>query len=393
MAQVRASMPYILGTMTQPPHAAAFLPGGLDASVFLTRHWQKTPLFVRAAVPDAADVIDVETLFDLAQHPDAQTRRIACKRDAWTVEHGPLRPRQLAGKGVWTVLVQGINHFLPEADALLRRFGFIPYTRLDDVMASYATPGGGVGPHYDSYDVFLIQAHGTRRWEISSQADRALVPGQPLKLMADFRPEQTFDCEPGDLLYLPPGYAHHGVALDDCVTLSVGFRAPSHTELAREFLLWMAERVELSGLYADPDLAPTHTPALVDGAMVKRVMERLSQIGWDETAVAGFLGQYLSEPKSHIVFDAPEPALTAASFSRDARRHGVALDLQTLMLHTETRLFCNGEAVVVPASCVPLLRRLADQRVLEPAVVTAEMAGYLYPLYLAGHLHIAEPMP
>jgi len=367
--------------------------GGMSAADFMAQHWQKRPLFVPGAVPQAAGVVDVETLFDLAQHPDAQTRRIAHKSDGWTVEHGPLRPRQLAGKGAWTILVQGINHFLPEADALLRGFGFIPYTRLDDVMASYATPGGGVGPHYDSYDVFLIQAHGTRRWQISGQADRALLPDQPLKLMADFRAEQTFECRPGDLLYLPPGYAHDGVAQGDCITLSVGFRAPSHTELGREFLFWLAERLDLPGHYADPALTPVSDPARVDDGLVRRVAEVLQGIRWDDTAVAGFLGQYLSEPKPHVVFDPPEDPLGAAAFARAAQRHGVALDLQTLMLYSHDQVFCNGEPLLVPPPVLPDLRKLADRRFVEGADLHPALVRAVYPLYCAGHLHLAEPAP
>jgi len=376
-----------------PRDTALPMLGGISPAQFMARHWQKRPLFAAGAVPQAAGVVGVETLFDLAQHPEAQTRRIARKGDAWTVDHGPLRPRQLAAKGVWTVLVQGINHFLPAADALLRCFAFIPYTRLDDVMASYATQGGGVGPHYDSYDVFLIQAHGTRRWQISGQPDRELLPEQPLKLMADLRAEQTFDCRPGDLLYLPPGYAHDGVALDDCITLSVGFRAPSHTELGREFLFWLADRVDLPGLYADPDLAPADDPALLDDGMVRRVSAVLQGIRWDDAGVAGFLCQYLSEPKPHVVFDPPEDALGAAAFARAARRHGVALDLQTLMLHHAGRVFCNGEMLVAAGDLRPALCRLASRRFLEGGDISADLADCLYPLYEAGQLHLAEPVP
>ena len=374
------------------PEDTATLPlGGLSAAEFMAAHWQKRPLFVAGAVPEAGGVVDLETLFDLAQHPEAQTRRIARKGEAWSVAHGPLRARQLAAKGVWTVLVQGINHFLPEADALLRRFAFVPYTRLDDVMASYATLGGGVGPHYDSYDVFLIQAHGARRWQISGQADRALRAGQPLKLMADFRAEQTFDCQPGDLLYLPPGYAHEGVALDDCITLSVGFRAPSHTELAREFLGWLADRVDIPGLYADPDLGATPNPALVDAGMVQRVAGVLQGIRWDDTAVAGFLCQYLSEPKSHVVFDPPEEILGETAFARAAQRHGVALDLQTLMLYDAHSVYCNGEVLESAPDLLPAVHGLADRRFVEGAEMTRALADKLYPLYLAGHLHLAAP--
>ncbi len=378
--------------MTMTLDAPTPLLGGLDPTRFMAAHWQKRPLFVSGAVPDAAAVVDIETLFDLAQHPDAQTRRIARKGSAWSVDHGPLRARQLAGKGPWTVLVQGLNHFLPEADALLRRFSFIPCTRLDDLMASYATPGGGVGPHYDSYDVFLIQAHGTRRWQISGQPDRELLPDQPLKIMADFRVEQTFDCGPGDLLYLPPGYAHDGVALDDCITLSVGFRAPTHTELAREFLLWLADRIEFPGLYADPELEPVSAPAAIDAGLLGRVSDLLGGIRWEREDVSAFLCQYLSEPKPHVFFEPPDPLLSEAAFARAAQQAGVALDLQSLMLHDASGVFCNGERLSASSGQLQALRLLADRRFLEGGMVSRALSDVLYPLYQAGCVHLAEPV-
>jgi len=363
----------------------------MSAAQFMAEHWQKRPLYLSGAVPEAVAVVDADTLFDLARHPDAQTRRIAREGAVWSVHHGPLRPRQLTARGVWTVLVQGLNHFLPAADALLRRFAFIPYTRLDDVMASYATPGAGVGPHFDSYDVFLIQARGIRRWRISGQTDRELLPDQPLKLMADFRAEQTFECRPGDLLYLPPGYAHDGVALESCITLSVGFRAPSRNELAREFLHWMADRIDLPGLYADPDLVPAVSPAAIDAGLLARTLGILREVRWDETVVSAFLCHYLSEPKPHVVFDPPEDALVLDAFAHAAARHGVALDLQTLMLHDTTGVYCNGESLPHAFALRAALCRLADRRFLEAHEVPRVLADCLYPLYLAGQLHLAAP--
>lgn len=371
--------------MTMPPL------GGMSAARFMADHWQKRPLFVPGAVPAAVAVVDVDTLLELATHPDAKTRRVSREAATWSVDHGPLRKRQLLRKGTWTLLVQGLNHFLPTADALLRQFAFIPYTRLDDVMASFAMPGAGVGPHYDSYDVFLIQAHGTRRWQISGQSDRELMPEQPLKLMADFRAEQTFECRPGDLLYLPPGYAHDGVAVEPCITLSVGFRAPSRNELAREFLYWMADHIDLPGLYADPDLLPVDAPAAIDAGLLARVLDILREIHWDEAVVSAFLGQHLSQPESHVVFDPPDEALDPDAFAGAAMSAGVALDLQTLMLHDAAGVYCNGERVPESAAPGGALRRLADRRFLEGHEIGRELAACLHPLYLTGQLHLAVP--
>ncbi len=371
--------------------------GGLTPDRFMAEHWQKCPLFVAGAVPEAPHVIDTETLLDLATHPDAQSRRIRQTAGSWTCDQGPFRPRQLSGRGPWTVLVQGINLFLPEADALLRRFGFVPFARLDDLMASYATTGGGVGPHVDSYDVFLIQAAGTRRWEISGQVDRSLIPGLPLRILADFRPEQTFDCQPGDLLYLPPGYAHHGVALDEpCITLSVGFRAPALAELQQAFLVWLAEHRAEDGatvsqppaLYSDPDQPATVTPAQLPPAMCEQVGAALTAIRWGAEEVRDFLGETLSDPKPHVYFEPPVPALSRAGFVRALKTSGVALDLQTQMLYADGRVWCNGQLLAETAE--PALRLLADRRWLRADdALTDPVIDDLYAMYMRGHLHPA----
>ena len=206
--------------------------GGLTAGSFLQGHWQKRPLLVRAALPEFAGMLQPRELMQLACREDAQARVVVRTGRRWEVHHGPFTAaffKRLA-PARWTLLVQDVNHFLPRARELLERFRFLPYARLDDVMVSYAPRGGGVGPHFDSYDVFLLQAHGRRRWRIGAQRDLTLVPGAPLKLLARFRPQEEHVLEPGDMLYLPPGVPHHGEAVDACMTFSIGMRAPSQAE-------------------------------------------------------------------------------------------------------------------------------------------------------------------
>lgn len=178
--------------------------GGLTPRIFLRRHWQKRPLFVRGAFSPAAPIVDVAKLLALAARDDVESRIVERHGRRWETQHGPF-PRARPGPRDWTLLVSGVNLESRAADRLLRRFAFIPHARLDDLMVSYAAPGGGVGPHVDSYDVFLVQGPGRRRWTL---------------------PGVSYLCEPGDLLYLPPGVKHHGVALEACFTYSVGFRAP-----------------------------------------------------------------------------------------------------------------------------------------------------------------------
>ena len=206
--------------------------GGLSPQAFLRRHWQKRPLLVRAALPDCGNIVTNSALRTLAARDDVESRLVERRHGRFHVTHGPIPRSRMprAAAGSWTLLVNGVNHHNARAEELLRRFAFIPQARLDDVMVSYAARGGGVGPHLDSYDVFLIQGQGRRRWRLAkARPERRpfpLVADAPLKLIAGFRAEEEVVLEAGDLLYLPPGWGHDGVALDPCVTYSIGFRAP-----------------------------------------------------------------------------------------------------------------------------------------------------------------------
>ena len=254
-----------------PPRAMLRSPGAasIEARRFLRDHWQKKPLLVRGAFPECRDIATPAVLFELAARDDMESRLVERGRRGWRVRHGPFERGELKRlpRSGWTLLVQGINHAMPAAQRLLDAFAFIPYARLDDVMASYAPPGGGVGPHFDHYDVFLVQGAGRRRWRISRQRDLALVAGAPLRILRRFRAAREWILETGDVLYLPPRCAHDGVAIDDCITYSVGFRAPRAQELAAGFLDDLQERIRLPGIYEDPGLRPAAHPARLDDVM------------------------------------------------------------------------------------------------------------------------------
>jgi 50S ribosomal protein L16 3-hydroxylase len=290
-------------------------------------------------------------------------------------------------------LVHEVDHFLPEARALLERFSFVPYARFDDLMVSYAPPGGGVGPHCDSYDVFLLQGSGRRRWRVSHQRDTTLVAGAPLKLLRDFRPEQEWILEPGDMLYLPPGWAHDGVALDPCMTYSVGFRAPSWQELAVHFLRFLEDQVEFDGLYRDPNLKPQDNPARIAQAMVRNVAQRLRGIRWTGTQVARFLGEHLTEPKAHVFFTPRPRGLSVGAFAERARHSGVCLDLRSQMLYIGDVFFINGESVEVKGRARASLERLANARRLS-AVDTSQrgLVALLHEWYGAGYLSLCAKL-
>ncbi len=319
--------------------------GGLTPREFLRRHWQKRPLYVRGALPRFTGVLGARNLFTLARRDDVESRVVVRKARRWHTAHGPFAKIDVKGRD-WTILVSGVNLHHAKADALLRRFSFIPQARLDDVMVSYATPGGGVGPHVDSYDVFLLQGGGRRRWTISNGGNRSV-----------------YTAAPGDLLYLPPGWRHDGVALEPCFTYSIGFRAPRGAELAAAFLDWLHERGLPDARYRDPRLAPTRHAAEVPQEMLDFAARALGRIRWSSDDVASFLGAYLSMPKPHVVFD-------GAGRSRGGR---VRLHPKTQLLYAGARFFINGDAFTVPARAAATLRALADER--EAAASALARAG------------------
>ena len=366
--------------------------GAIEPRQFLRKHWQRKPLLARAAAAEIAGAFSTTTIMALACREDVESRLVTRVNGRWRVDRGPFRRRELAALTArgWTLLVQGVENHLPEARELLTRLSCIPYARQDDVMVSIAPPGGGVGPHFDSYDVFLLQARGERRWRLSAQSDLRLVAGAPLKILKRFVPDRAFDVRPGDVLYLPPRYAHEGVALSDCITCSVGFRAPSRQEICQGFLAWLQDEIELAGSYADRDLALQQHPARISAAMLERIETMIDSLRWKRADVARYLGEYLTEPKAQTWFTPPPQPLGFGSFVRKARRHGVRLALKSRMLFDERSFFINGERTPVPAKGRAALIDLADKRALAPWPPAAEaIAATLHEWYKAGYVELA----
>jgi 50S ribosomal protein L16 3-hydroxylase len=388
---------------------ATSLLNGLSPAQFMRLHWQKKPLLVRGAVDVKAYPLSLASLLKLAQHADVQSRYIAQdnatstgKPGKWQVRHGPFEKKPDKNNALpaskarpWTVLVQGINHHNAAMQQLMQRFRFVPDARLDDVMVSYATPGGGVGPHVDSYDVFLLQLKGTRRWRIGplrTGKDKALVPDAPIKLLKNFKPTQQYDLAEGDMLYLPPGYGHEGVAMDECLTASVGFRAPRANELVASLLEQLADVVReaeegaFAQLYTDATQAAVRKPAQLPQSLPYFLQQTWQRIKPSAADFEQIVGAYLSEPKAHVMFDASyqlsyKSALTLAPTS--------------LMLYGKRALFINGEVILfseLSPGARSWLKRLADQREADtqmmrelPADAKALLmqwaqSGYLYEL-------------
>jgi len=363
--------------------------GGLTVNEFLRDYWQKKPLLIRNAFPGFKGLLNPQELIGLACEEDVQARIVTQQRGKFALQNSPFVPEDFRhfGKNMWTVLVQGLNNHLPEGADLVKHFSFIPHARLDDLMVSYAPKGGGVGPHFDSYDVFLLQGLGHRRWQISTQADRTLIEGIPLRILKEFHVEQEWVLEAGDMLSLPPHCGHNGIAEDDCMTYSIGFRTPAYQELAEQFLVYLQDRIEVEGMYADPGLKAQKHPSEISASMLRQVEQAIKQVRWDKEDIANFLGCYLSEPKPHIFFDAPERPLSLAKFRQALQRHGVALDLKSQMLCHAGWIFMNGEAFQPDARDFPLLRDLADRREI-PALPACPdgLSALLYQWYQDGYI-------
>lgn len=346
---------------------ALLLLGGISPQQFMKRHWQKKPLLVRQAIPQFKALLSRAELFELAADEEAQARLVvheAGKVPGWQLKYGPFQRKSLPPlkQMGWTLLVQGVDLHHESVHELMNRFRFVPDARLDDVMISYATDGGGVGPHLDSYDVFLLQAHGRRLWRIGRQKKPVLQEGVPLKILTNFEPEEEFVLEPGDLLYLPPGYAHDGIAQGECMTYSIGFRIPKKTELARELLQRLAEEAQdepREVLYHDANQHAVDQPAAIPPAMLAFAQKAVDDALQDPFAVARGLGEYMTEPKAQVWFDALDADHVELS-GRDLH-----LDRRTRMMFDDQHIFINGESFNASGQDAVILRRLANQRRLE----------------------------
>lgn len=340
----------------------------------MRKYWQKKPLLIRQAIAGVVSPVSRAEMFDLAGRDDVESRLVVQggpskgKKAApeWALHHGPIARARIPklNQPRWTLLVQGLDLHVPAAHDLIKQFRFVPDARLDDLMISYASDGGGVGPHYDSYDVFLLQVHGTRRWRIGPIKDASLLPDMPVKILANFEPEEEHVLEPGDMLYLPPRWAHDGIAEGECMTCSVGFRVPETTELAREVLTRLTEGLEPEDppkLYKDPKQAATAEPGRIPADLQQFAMDAIERALKDPIALKTALGEMLTEPKPRVWFDISDEPLPDGA--------GVVLDAKTRMMYDEHCIFANGESWRAAGADARVLRELADKRCLSAAKV------------------------
>lgn len=374
-----------------------------DAEGFLRDTWQKRPLLIRNAWRDWSNPLEPDELAGLACEAEIQSRLVRQpKPGRWDLEHGPFAPERFAALGdcPWTLLVQSVDHHVPEVAALIEPFRFIPDWRIDDVMVSYATDGGGVGPHFDQYDVFLVQGLGRRRWRVGRRCDDTarLLPHDGLRLLAEFEQVDEWVLEPGDILYVPPGFAHDGVAVDeDCMTYSIGFRAPSRGDLVSAFADHVLDRLDEDDRYTDPDLAPPDNPGEISAEALARLHDMVTGALADREAFATWFGAYVTEPRDERLDWAPEDEVTAedlpsgpVSLERNpaSRFSFIRQGEDAVALFVDGRTYgCSGPAADAARKiCADTQLELAAETIDDPAV-----AELIVDLVNRGCLAVSEP--
>ena len=339
-----------------------------DHAAFLRNSWQKKPILIRNAWCSWSNPLEPDELAGLACEEGIESRLVIRSADGWLFEHGPLPAERFGevGKQPWTLLVQSVDHHVPAVAALLEPLRFIPNWRVDDVMVSYAVDGGGVGAHFDQYDVFLVQGLGTRRWQIGERCDEAteLLPHDDLRLLAKFEPTDEWILEPGDMLYVPPGFAHNGIAVgDDCMTYSIGFRAPSRGELIARWAQSVVAELDDDDRYADPDLALQDNPGEISAEALARMQAMVAQRLLDPEGFARWFGEYCTAPKDHEIDWRPErpmalPELRAAIDQGRPLLRNPASRFSFVHLHSGSlTLFVDGRSY----SCADIAAGLAKR--------------------------------
>jgi len=358
--------------------------GGLSVERFLAEHWQQRPLLVRGALPPAACPLTPDELAGLACEDEVESRlvtRHADPRRPYSLRHGPFTAADFAAlpERDWTLLVQDCDKHALELAVFLEPFRFVPDWRIDDLMVSYATEGGGVGPHVDQYDVFLVQGLGRRRWRIGEAgADRGELPDLDLKVLARFAPTEECVLEAGDLLYLPPGVPHEGVALGECLTLSVGFRAPSHRELFSDLAELLYQGVEEDARYVDPRLAVAEArpPGRISPAALATVREAVRRhLAPSDAELDAWFARFITEPKPQLRAAAPDQALDPETLAAELRAGaGLVRDPRSRFAWLRDAdgalvLAADGTAQRLPDGLQPLVELLCRERRFPSAVL------------------------
>ncbi|MBD9516995.1 MULTISPECIES: cupin domain-containing protein [Pseudomonadaceae] len=349
--------------------------GGISAEEFLRDYWQKKPLLVRQAIPDFKSPLDPDELAGLALEEMIESRIVLEHGDSpWELRRGPFQEDTFSQmpERDWTLLVQAVDQFIPEVAELLEHFKFLPSWRIDDVMISYAAPGGGVGPHFDNYDVFLLQGHGRRRWKVGQTCDASspMLPHADLRILAEFEESADWVLEPGDMLYLPPRVAHYGIAEDDCMTYSVGFRAPSAAEVLTHFTDFLAQFLSDEERYSDAGMAAMKgdfDQHQIQRDALDRLKNLLQEHMSDERLLLTWFGQFMTEPRYPELVageEIEEDDLTAAIEDGEVLIRNPSARMAWSEVDVGLLLFASGQTVVLPEKLRDLLKLVCSAQSL-----------------------------
>jgi len=346
------------------PDTPLQLLGGLTAREFMRDYWQKKPLLVRQAIPGFESPISPDELAGLALEEEIESRLVIEHGERpWELRRGPFAEDAFAQlpERDWTLLVQAVDQFVPEVAELLEAFKFLPKWRIDDVMVSFAAPGGGVGPHFDNYDVFLLQGFGSRRWQVGQMcdSDSPMLQHADLKILAEFVKTEEWVLEPGDMLYLPPLLAHCGTAEDDCMTYSVGFRAPSAAEVLTHFTDFLGQFLPDEERYSDADAQPTSDPTQIQRDSLDRLKALLNEHMSDERLLMTWFGQFMTEPRYPELIagtEIDEENLLASLEDGAVLIRNPSARLAWSEVGDDLVLFASGQSRLLPANLRELLK-------------------------------------
>lgn len=368
----------------------------LDRETFLARHWQSKPLLIRQAINKFKPPISSHQLAGLAMEDAVESRIIQASANSWQLSHGPFTHTDYQRDDPWTLLVQAVDHYIPEVAELRRLVDFIPQWRVDDVMVSYAVDGGSVGPHYDNYDVFLLQGEGKRLWKVGQFCDSesALLPHDELRILSLFECEEEFLLEPGDMLYIPPGVAHWGIAQGECTTFSIGFRAPRVNDIVSRFADELLESIDSEQFYSDARLEPASRPGEIRPRDLERVQAQL-QAALDQAAGDHWFGELVTEPRYELMPDDDDLAEARAEL-RDGCNLVELSPAAKLAWQQEAEglvVFANGEAEQFSTDTLPVIMELCgnwrlESDLLADALANPESMALLDHLLITGCLYV-----
>ncbi|PCD01017.1 cupin domain-containing protein [Halopseudomonas pelagia] len=355
-------------------HTAASPLGDITPTEFLRDYWQKKPLLIRQAFPDYQSPLSADELAGLALEDEVESRIVLTQGDIpWELRRGPFAEDdfKVLPEKDWTLLVQAVDQFVPDVAELISAFRFLPSWRIDDIMISYAAPGGSVGPHFDNYDVFLLQTQGHRRWKIGQHcnADSPILEHPDLRILQDFQQQEEWLLEPGDMLYIPPGVAHYGIAEDECMTYSIGFRAPSHQEILHHFTDFLGQYLSDQDRYSDAGMSVPAEPSCIDDASIERLQGIVLELVQDKAALATWFGRFMTEPRYPELIQVQEVE-TSLVDEELSNGYGLIRNPSARLAYRQEgaehlMLFASGEHCLLPITLLPLVQLICEQDYLD----------------------------